>query len=89
MPGIVAPRLPRREIYFGFDNWMKQKQDNQESLQYLVQALKDQEEHLKEVLDAIERRDMTAGQVKEYLKWVQRNMREVRRSPKFGVSKVE
>lgn len=59
-----------------------------ESIDFLVQALKDQEENLKEVLEAVERRDMTQAQAKEMLKWVQRNMHEVRRSPKFGVSKI-
>jgi hypothetical protein len=60
---------------------------SKESLDYLVASLKAQQDHLKEVLDAIERRDMSSTQVKEYLKWVQRNMHEVRKSSKFGLSR--
>lgn len=52
----------------------------------LVRALKEQEDHLKEVLEAVERRDMTQQQVKEYLRWVQKNVKELRRSSKFGVA---
>ena len=73
---------------FDFSSYlhMKTNQPNQTSIELLVLALKQQQDHLKEVLDAIEQRGISSKEVKDYLKWVQQNMREMRKSSKFGLS---
>ncbi|MFN0118821.1 MAG: hypothetical protein ACKVQC_11095 [Elusimicrobiota bacterium] len=53
----------------------------------LIHALKQQQEHLAEVLEAIGRKDMSFDEVKEYLKWIHQNMKEMRKSPKFRFNK--
>lgn len=48
------------------------------ALREIVQTLKNQEGQLKEILEAIEQRDMSATQVKEMLKSIQQNLRKLR-----------
>src|SRR5262245_46443003 len=45
----------------------------------LVRALREQQEQLKEILDALERRDLTPSQIREHLGWVAEGLRELRK----------
>ena len=45
----------------------------------LVHALRQHQTLLKEVLDAIERRDMTPAQIREHLGWVAEGLKNLRK----------
>ena len=79
MPSGLKLRLPKREVYEDADFSM----NKEKTLPELMEALKAQRDHLNDVLDAIERRDMSSDQIKDYLRWVYKNMKEMRRSPFF------
>ncbi|MCG3206097.1 MAG: hypothetical protein KCHDKBKB_02824 [Elusimicrobia bacterium] len=91
MPHLLGVRTPRKRVYDGTDHWMTiQGQDEpQPMVQALVEKLQEQKTYLEEILQAIENRDISFEQVREHLKWIQKNMKETRRSSKFGISRKD